>query len=1498
MHARLQSLEHAEAEAGLGSWSFDLQTGGGWWSQSMYTLFGVEPSDGVPSIDDYLALIHPEDRELLAQTMGAFAQGVPPQKREFRTNPERGPTRILRPGYHVEHDEAGNAHRLVGTVLDVTEPRQAEAALQQSDVRYRHLFETMAQGVIYLDADGSIIDANPAAQHILRLSLDQLRGRSALHPPWSVVREDGTDFPGDLHPAAAALRSGVAVRDEVMGVRNPDSDTQRWLSINATPLFHPGATAPYQVYTTIEDITARKANEAALEHAASRLRLLADASAAFAAVGMDEKALLDNLARRTADALGSSSFVRLRTDDDPWLAVAAAYDSDPATREAMGAIFSRTRVHIDDPHPAALVVRSGQPRLTPELDLEALRATLAPEFWPVLDRVRLRSEIIVPLQVHGQTVGCLVFIRHGPEQPAFTQDDLTLAQDLADRAGLALANTRLYRDVHAAEQKAQQAHARLESLITSLPTGVSYLDQDLRYQLVNPALAVLNGYSPAAHLGQPVAAIVPALAPRIEPLLRQVLATGTTVSNLELQDKRPSTNDDPRTWLVSYFPVPGPEGEIAGVGVTLTDITASRRTEAALQASMTTLKAALDSMTDAIFITDAKGRLIEFNEAFAVFHRFPGKQECPETLDVFPALFEVTRLTGEVVPVEQWAVSLALRGETATNAEYILRRKDTGATWVGSYSFASVRDPDGAVAGAVVISRDITASKEAELRLRQSEARFATIFEYSPVALGIMRLSDSKFTEVNAASLTLYGYPREAITGHTALELGIWTNPEQRQHALQQLHAHQRITNFEATVRTASGAERPVLLSAEVVSIHNEPHVLTQVIDITALKVAQQELQELNRTLEERVQARTAEVLDLYDRAPTGYYSLDAEGHITRINQTLLDWLGYAREEVLGHAFSDLIIPEYRASFGTNFRSFKKRGQLSDLDGVLLRKDGSTFPVLINATAIYSAEGTYVSSRATVFDNTERKQAEDALRESEAQNRLLFEESPAAVALFDQHNRIVRANRAFAQLAGYPIEHLRGQQVDTLGLLSPAQLAQLTAEVGSALKHGSGFAEAVVGFKRASGEVQVVEVRTFALTIHGQWHSLVSVHDITRERQTEETLRRANAELARAARAKDEFLANMSHELRTPLNAILGYSESLQDAIYDSLTPRQHNVIDTVVAAGQHLLTLINDILDLAKVETGQLKLQTRRVSVHELCQASLMFVHEQALKKGLRLSLQLNDQEATLDVDPTRLKQMLVNLLSNAVKFTPDGGTVGLDVTVDRTEGVAQFVVHDTGIGIAPEDLGRLFQPFSQVDASLDREHEGTGLGLALVRRLAELHGGSVTVESEVGTGSRFTITLPDHEPSPAEPSEGASLTAHPAAPEPEMDVDTVRGRILLAEDNEANSDALSDYLRARGYEVCIARDGHDALARADEVQPQLILMDIQMPRLDGLEAIRRLRALPAHAVTPIIALTALAMPGDEARCLEAGATAYLTKPVRLRTLAEMIQQLLVPWR
>ncbi len=382
-------------------------------------------------------------------------------------------------------------------------------------------------------------------------------------------------------------------------------------------------------------------------------------------------------------------------------------------------------------------------------------------------------------------------------------------------------------------------------------------------------------------------------------------------------------------------------------------------------------------------------------------------------------------------------------------------------------------------------------------------------------------------------------------------------------------------------------------------------------------------------------------------------------------------------------------------------------------------------------------------------------------------------------------------------------------------------------------------------------------------------------------------LSQANAELAQAARLKDEFLANMSHELRTPLNAIITMSDLLKDGIYGEIAPKQSKPLKHIIESSYHLLSLINDILDLSKIEAGKLELQIETIFVEGVCHSILQIIKQLAIKKQIKILFASDDSVKTIFADQRALKQVLVNLLNNAVKFTPQKGKVTLELQGDEINKVANFHVIDTGIGIPENEIERLFKPFVQIDSSLSRPHEGTGLGLALVYKIVELHGGSVNVESQVGKGSKFTVSLPWQESDKI-----LALSQEKSSKASRVVVDHPAALILLAEDNETNIMAIQTGLTGYGYEVIVARNGLEAIERAQENKPALVLMDIQMPGLDGLEATKQIHAKEQLAKIPIIALTALAMPGDKERCLEAGVNAYLSKPVNVKRLVAEIEK------
>jgi len=387
-------------------------------------------------------------------------------------------------------------------------------------------------------------------------------------------------------------------------------------------------------------------------------------------------------------------------------------------------------------------------------------------------------------------------------------------------------------------------------------------------------------------------------------------------------------------------------------------------------------------------------------------------------------------------------------------------------------------------------------------------------------------------------------------------------------------------------------------------------------------------------------------------------------------------------------------------------------------------------------------------------------------------------------------------------------------------------------------------------------------------------------------------LKIANMELARSDRLKDEFLANMSHELRTPLSGILGMSEVLQKNIHGTLGEKQSLYVKRIEESGRHLLDLINDILDIAKINSGKMDFEIRPASVESICQSSLRLLSQQAHKKHIDVSLKIDSASPMILADERRVKEILVNLLSNAVKFTPDGGAIGLEVTADPERKMVDLSVWDTGMGIPEEDMELIFQPFVQLDGSMSRQSAGTGLGLALVSRAAEAQDGSVSVESEVGKGSRFTVSLPQYETARIEEAASRAEPAQSMARvvEPDKMLETEQPLVLLAEDDAACADFISDILLSNGCRVIIARDGQEAIQQTKEQRPDIVLMDIQMPKVNGLDAIRHIRADTDVYSIPIIVLTSMAMRGDRERCLQTGADDYIAKPFGEEELIRII--------
>lgn len=391
-------------------------------------------------------------------------------------------------------------------------------------------------------------------------------------------------------------------------------------------------------------------------------------------------------------------------------------------------------------------------------------------------------------------------------------------------------------------------------------------------------------------------------------------------------------------------------------------------------------------------------------------------------------------------------------------------------------------------------------------------------------------------------------------------------------------------------------------------------------------------------------------------------------------------------------------------------------------------------------------------------------------------------------------------------------------------------------------------------------------------------------------------LERTNAELEHANTMKDSFLANMSHELRSPLSTIIGVAEALTDGIYGQVSAAQRECLNDSREAAQHLLSLINDLLDLSRARLGEIELYVEEYHIEDLLRSTMSIMREHAYRKGISLEFSMPNERVVLLGDVRRIKQVFVNLLSNAIKFTPSGGSVTIGVEPNAEGNCVRVHVNDDGIGIAEEHLKHVFEPFIQLDSRLSRQHEGTGLGLPIVQRIVDLHGGVVEVQSKIGKGSTFTIVLPWDEAQRSifeELKASEAISTREGAP-------VERGLMYIVDDNAMNRRLLRGYAEQEGFGVREFSGGQACLdAMIIDPTPDIIVMDIQMPGMDGLETIRRIRAGErVYEHTPIVALTALVMPGDRELCLAAGADHYVSKPVEYRDFVHEIVVMLSSMR
>jgi PAS domain S-box-containing protein len=974
----------------------------------------------------------------------------------------------------------------------------------------------------------------------------------------------------------------------------------------------------------------------------------------------------------------------------------------------------------------------------------------------------------------------------------------------------------------------------------------------------------------------------------------------------------PSFGENGAYILGKAAPLFDSSGNIVGAIEALWDITRHKQMEEDLRRSKEKYRNIYENSIMGIYQSTPEGRYLSVNPAFARLFGY----ETPE--DLIASVIDIGHQLYVNPQDRDRAIKLLHDQGFLEGFELEVQRKD-GTRFLVSMNTIIAHDEFGMHYDGTV--EDITQRKLAEEALKASEEKYRLLFENANEAIVVIQ--DNKVKFFNPKFIEFAGYPESELRSRPFLD---FIHPDDKEmvaaNHIRRLHGEIAPQLYDFRAIDKDGAIKWLEIFAVLISWEERPATLNFLSEITERKMAEEKM---------LFQA------SLLDQVNNGVIATDLDGNITYWNKFAELLFQWSEQEVIGKNISETIVPENKTDVMMNVMTNIKNAGKYDRELPVKRKDGTTFQAYFTFGFLNNISSELAGLVGVCIDVTERIRAEEELHKKDM---LLGGVAVATNLLLTETNLNRAINQTMELLGGatgvdriYIFKNHDSEKGEHLMSL----LYSWSRDIAFSLRgdpdlkdrpyhpilsrwyHALSGGHPIKGLARALPEAERAMMESkntkslmiFPITIKGQFWGYIGFDDCHSERNwagievsilmaaaasiggaiarrlTEDELRGAKEIAESAAKAKSDFLANMSHEIRTPMNAVIGLAGLLLET---DLTVEQRNYLETIRSSGDSLLSVINDILDFSKVDSGMVELESRPFELRRCVEDSLNLVRTIASKKGLDLRYTIDKSTPQVIMgDPGRLQQILANLLSNAVKFT-DKGAISVSVHDEKLNShrhKIHFAIKDTGIGISEDKMSRLFQPFTQVDSSTTRRYGGTGLGLAISKKFAEIMGGQIWAESELGKGSTFHFTIVADAASLRPSSKMISETQK----EGEIGNDRRQFRILLAEDNAVNQMVMQKMLNKLGYHADVAACGTDVLRSLELMPYDLILMDVQMPEMDGFEATRAIRKHWPSADQPkIIAITAYALKGDREKCLDAGMDDYISKPVKLEDLAEVL--------
>ena len=1577
--------------------------------------------------DGWENCIHPEDCDrVLARWLNYTREGGE-YAIEYRLQTPEGIVRWINVCASRMFSDSGQLIGYVGTVRDVTERQQAQAALKSSEQQLRTLLENTPDIIIRADKELRYIYVNQAVERTQGKPVSFFLGKTSqaigmppelcqmwdetLHKVLETGREETLEFQAFSTNGIRAYQSRVVPEFDKDGV--PESAL-----IVARDITELKLAETQRLQLTIEQAAREKA-----EIEKQRSAFLAEVSKMLAAA-FDGETVLQKVAELAVNSIADGCCIHLTETGSNVRLVAAAH-AEPSTIDTINSFRTRSPIADNAVNGYPLVIRTGTSELIAEVDEEILAAgsenaaemeILGEAKLSRRESLNIGSHACVPLKARGRVMGSITCFTSKLGR-RYSAEDMAMLEDLAYRVAIALDNARLYTEAQQALSQTAQSFALMDALLEASPLAICFLDSEMRFIHINQVLAELHGLSAEQHIGQDFRQLLPESAAKTCLIIEQVLESGQPVLNVEISGEPPGKPGTLGYWLANYYPVKNDRGEIIGVGLIITDITAAKQTELALRESEMRFRSVVESNMIGIGFWDAGGEVTDANDALLEMIGYTredlvsGQIRWPDITP--PEYAELDRIA--VAQVEA-------AGSCAPYEKELIRKDGTRfPVLVGGGSFQGCTDKG------TFFVLDITARKQAQNQLRENEIRLRhqlaeldLVYNTTPVGLCFVD-TNLRYLRINECLAQIHGRSIAEHLGRTVRE-AIPEMADMVERVYRQVLATQTpVLDWEFKAETP---QQPGVLRDWQVSFYpaiDESGTLLGVSTVVA------EITDRNHA-KRIIQQSEAIFQRLIESNIFGVAIGDLSGRITYANESLLKMVGYTRSDQLSGKipWDRMTPPEYQYLEVKAAEELQAKGVATPFKKEYIRKDGSRVPILMGATTLgqddrrletivaffidlteisrVEAElkknqerlqiaqqagkiGTFewnvetnelactpefealyglppggidsyqswaqmvhpddraviqkqikaarasgeelniefricrpdrsvgwIACRAKMFpddgglplrtigvnvDITDRKEAEAARSHINQTLEALIQACPLAITVLDTDDGTVKMwNPAAERIFGWRQSEAVGQLVPSV---PPDKREEFMANL-KGIREGNPIAGMETHRQRKDGTLIDISLwATPARDSNGKINCMSIIADISDRKQVEaeraQLLDREQAARAQAEainRLKDEFLATLSHELRTPINVIMGWAQTLRTRPHSE--EDLASALEAIERQSRVQMQLVEDLLDVSRIIQNKLDLKHGWFYMVNTIEEAQKSVRLAAEAKSVTVSSELDPAVGLMWGDAKRLQQVVWNLLTNAIKFTPSGGTVevrlsAVGVTDSSSPNYVQITVSDTGKGISKEFLPYVFDRFRQADGSITRADSGLGLGLAIVRHLVELHGGTVTAESPgKDLGATFTVKLPLKQRRSRQPAlrgQKKSDLMHPGI---------LAGlKVLVVDDEPDNRDFLMVALEYFGASATAAATAAEAIDILQQSPPHILVSDIGMPVEDGYWLIRKVRSSASDKIKrlPAVALTAYASEEDRDRALAAGYDEHLTKPIDPALFATVLAKL-----